>query len=108
MSSALGPPYNFKPYHYGPYSPDLSTDLRSLATEGVVDIRQGYYPNYSLTVKGQELGSKLASAVGANTFDAIRGIVQWVRQRDFSQLVRDIYERFPEQSVNSLFESRER
>ena len=51
--------FNFVPYHYGPYSEELSESIQSLIGAGYVDehsdeVAQGIYQyNYSLTDRGR-------------------------------------------------------
>ena len=95
--------YSFTPYAYGPFDRMVYQDADHLAAEGLVMIEPPFsgYRTYKITASGIRHGSQLSD------FDAkVGGVcetVKWVKARSFSQLVSDIYERFPEMRVNSIF-----
>ena len=56
--------YDFILYQRGPYSFDLDSDIRSLRSQGYLEIERmpaPYGPRYSTTMAGEQLAEKLAS-----------------------------------------------
>lgn len=107
---AGGPHFNFRPYHYGPFDPEVYRALEALQGDGLVAIANAPgqpSPMYTLTPfglsKGQEELAKLAQSVQ----DYIRETVIFVRSVTFVQLVSAIYRAYPEMAQNSVIARRD-
>lgn len=97
--------YDFKPYHYGPFSYAIYPDLEELAREGMARAEVGPINSisYSLTSAGQTEVAALRSRLPNESVVFLRSLRDWVMQRTFRQLLTDIYRLYPEYAVNSIF-----
>ncbi len=101
--------YTFKPYNYGPFCQSIYADAEKLSVEGLVEIvavPDQSWSNYRIT----EIGVAKAKALLDNLDDAqsqyLTGLVQWITELSFEQLLSFIYEKYPEYAVNSMFRVR--
>jgi uncharacterized protein len=99
-----GPHFNFQPYHYGPFDSDVYEELSRLAATGHVDIDQGKWKTYRLTVAGQLEADKHLAKLDAKAAEYIRNISDFVRSLSFTKLVASIYKKYPEMRANSVFQ----
>jgi hypothetical protein len=98
--------YEFVPYNYGPFCPEVYRDAEELAEEELVQISSVSahgYSQYSATPEGIEEGRRLVELLPYRVAEHARVIVEWVRAQTFRALVSAIYERFPEYRANSVF-----
>jgi hypothetical protein len=101
-----GPRYNFTPYDYGPFDQAVYTDAQLLARAGHVEIarREGVNWNqYSASDAGIAQGEAILDSMPQNERNYVRRVSAWVRSLSFEDLVRAIYEQYPEMRVNSIF-----
>ncbi len=101
-----GPRYNFTPYDYGPFDQAVYSDVELLARAGEVEItrREGTNWNqYAASDSGIARGTELLGAMRPNEQDYVRRVSAWVRSLSFEDLVRAIYNQYPEMRVNSVF-----
>lgn len=96
--------YHFEPYDYGPFDVEVYEDARQLKAEGLITISP---------VPGRRWNCYRATPEGKGKADSTRekmpgGCLQkqvdWVKSQRFSQLVRAIYEKYPEMAANSVFQ----
>jgi DNA-binding PadR family transcriptional regulator len=98
--------YGFEPYHYGPFSFAIYPDLATLQKEGLIQAEvRGWTrsPSYSLTRVGAERAVSLKRGVPGPRVDLLAHLRDWVMERSFSQLLRDIYQLYPEYATKSIF-----
>jgi hypothetical protein len=97
--------YNFRAYDYGPFDSAIYSDADLLEAEGLVTITdpQQSHRTYSVTPTGMDRANALRDERPAAVIAYLDKVVQWVRGRSFSDLVRAIYEQYPEMRVNSVF-----
>ena len=98
--------YNFQPYDYGPFDASIYTDAFELQAQGLVAIENPAsrgWRRYSLTGDGQEKAQGLEAGIDEGTLVALSSTLSWVKRQSFSDLVRTIYENYPEFKVNSVF-----
>jgi len=103
-SQVEGPHFNFRPYHYGPFDEEVYQELNKLAASGHVDIDQGKWKTYRLTVTGQKEAEELLAKFDPKAADYIKRISQFVRSLSFTKLVASIYKKYPEMRANSVFQ----
>jgi len=99
--------YEFVPYAYGPFCVDLYRDAEELEQEGLVSIhlnRSGRWREYRVTPEGRELAKNLRAQISDETASYIKKTVKMVRALSFHELVREIYERFPDYRKHSVFQ----
>ncbi len=95
--------YNFRKYDYGPFSADIYHDAEKLEDDGLVSIslnQRGGWREYAATAQG--LNSDL-SDIPRDVSKFIDEKVQWARGLTFQELVRALYEQFPQYRENSVF-----
>lgn len=99
--------YDFVPYNYGPMSKDIYKDLDQLQGEELirtVPVEGQSWTRYIVTTAGvakaRDLLADERSEVAARQLLAIK---RAVATKTFSELLDDVYERFPEYAANSIF-----
>jgi hypothetical protein len=98
--------YSFQPYHYGPFDAEVYSDAEYLQSHGLltIDASQGRsLRKYCLTPEGKAAASQLKEAPYAGSLGFMRKVVAWAQALSFNQLVRSVYEAFPEMRENSVF-----
>lgn len=98
--------YNFIPYNYGPFCGEVYDDARDLAGEGLVLIRSvpgQNWSEYSITREGIKIAERINNGLSKNLSDFIILLVSWARELSFQDLVRAVYDKYPEYRKNSVF-----
>lgn len=103
--NAIPSGYSFCPYNYGPFDVDVYRDAEELAQQGFAHIRRssGGWRMYAATDTGLERAKTLLRNADPNAVDYTRRAVSWARSLSFRDLVKSIYEAFPEMKANSIF-----
>lgn len=98
--------YAFVPYNYGPYSSEIYRDLDLLEQMNLIGRTtlpgrswSYYYSTEAGTACADEIASTLEPAL-VKYIDSVRHFVSSV---SFSDLLRAVYQRYPEYAVNSVF-----
>jgi len=110
LFSQEGPPqvrrlYNFKPYDYGPFDTQIYHDLDLLEALGMVrsDVVSGTNRRiYRLTEKAQQHFGMLETAAPEAPLAALRGIKRRVTSLSFLDLLKHVYERYPDYAAKSV------
>ncbi len=100
--------YKFEPYNYGPYDSTIYHDADAMAVEGHVEISSPLMSSvrlYQITPSGRELADAKREALDRVGVEYLSKVVGWVEKLSFRDLVEAVYARYPEQRVNSVFES---
>jgi len=95
--------YSFIPYNYGPFCVDIYADAEQLQKEGLVEIRREdrRWPQYYCTPEGHiDAEAQDAPADGVRYLSQL---VEWAQARSFQEIVRSIYEYYPDFKANSVF-----
>jgi uncharacterized protein YwgA len=97
--------YSFVPYNYGPFSFDIYADAETLRDRGLIEIQYygNRFPDYKISDAGNQSAEVLKSRVEPNLNDYANRVTKWTQQLSFPQLVRAIYEKYPEFRKNSVF-----
>lgn len=98
--------YYFVPDDYGPFDSAIYTDAYELQEEGLAIIDNPLargWRRYSITDEGSKKANEIAINLPSEVIDKINEIVSWVVGKSFSELVRSIYQKYPEQRANSVF-----
>lgn len=101
-----GAHFNFRPYDYGPFDPDVYRvldDLRDLGLVEIVGLSFKKDRRYKLTDRGQIEGLKLLEQLAPRYQKFVVDLSNFVRSLTFSQLVSVIYREYPEMKANSIF-----
>ena len=91
--------YNFRPYDYGPFTPEIYRDVEALIATGLVtDTDEG--KSYRATERGARYAANIAyPAKPLQTLCELRVEVQDLSFRD---LLRRVYKAHPESAVRSV------
>ena len=98
--------YDFTPYNWGPCSFDIYNDLRRLQVSGLISARSEYgrtWDTYAITVAGNAQAEQAASHLGQELDGYIQIVRNWVSSMSFTDLLKEIYKRYPDSAVNSVF-----
>jgi uncharacterized protein len=98
--------YEFSPYNWGPYSRTLRENLEDLVSVGKVIAQEvpGYsWKQYSLSESGLETARKILPRANRTAAIHVFDIRRQINEASFNSLLNDVYTRFPEFAVNSLF-----
>jgi len=97
--------YVFEPYDYGPFTPELYSDLDLLATRGLVAreaVAGRSWRMYRPTTDGVAQASDLAANVDGRHLATIDDAYSFVTTRGFLKLLRDLYAEYPTYAVNTV------
>lgn len=100
--------YEFEPYLYGPCSFQIYADLDQLVALGHAQHRRApgrSWKYYSLTRKGARFAKRIARAMHPDAIKYLQAIREVMSTLSFRQLLTQIYRRYPEYAVNSVFKS---
>lgn len=98
--------YAFAPYHYGPMSRQLYADVDELEARSLVkgEPVDGYsWKRYRATPAGVEQARSTARGARPIALERLFGIKREISQQSFAELLRDVYERYPEFATKSVF-----
>jgi hypothetical protein len=101
--------YLFTPYNFGPFDAQIYTDLERMEATDWVRIFNPYSGAnrlYVITRAGEEQAAR-AQQADASAASYIFEVVQWVKRKSFSELLRTIYRKWPEYRRNSIFVDRQ-
>jgi len=99
--------YRFVAHNYGPFCKQIYDDAEELARDGLATITQAFgsnYPEYTITSRGQTVAAQIRQHAHPASLAYLESVVNWVKQRTFSELVRAIYRKYPEFRANSVFQ----
>jgi len=99
--------YEFYPYNYGPFCEEVYHDADALVEEGMVfniPVSGQSWARYIITPKGRIRAEEIRNGAAEDLTKYIKAIVEWVSSLSFSGLLRAIYAKYPDYSVNSVFQ----
>lgn len=99
--------YNFQPYNYGPFCEEVYQDADALAEEGLVfhlPISGQSWCKYVITPKGHNKAEEIKKSINGKLGKYIQETVGWVSSLKFDELLRAIYAKYPDYSINSVFQ----
>lgn len=102
--------YDFIPYNFGPMSIQIYRDLDDLVSEGLVEavpVQGQSWSRYVATPAGLEQGRELlAKKETVTAARQLHGIKQDVAGKTFSEVLEDVYDRYPDFATKSVFQRR--
>ena len=104
----IGPPewrdlFEFRPYDYGPFDPSVYRARDALVGKGLLEARPvGRYSHYAITDAGRERANEIAGGMDQRIAQWLRDIGHWVTSKSFNDLLREIYDRFPDYATRSI------
>ncbi len=99
--------YDFVPYDYGPFDSSIYHDAEELAGQqlaAIVPSMTGRWQEYSIRPDGLNRAKEIQDELPENVQVYVHRLIEWVQTKSFSQLVRFIYENYPEYKANSVFQ----
>lgn len=109
LLSKMGPSrdvYEFKPYHWGPFSRDIYSDLDALAARGLVSkepVPGQSWSRWQATAMGEEHAEEFGRTLSPKAVGWVARLRRFLTTRSFNKLLDDVYEEFPEFAVRSQF-----
>jgi hypothetical protein len=100
------PGFNFIPYHYGPFDKGVYEELDGLEINNLVEVKYNGFnklKNYHLTIQGQKVGNEALKYIDEKSIAYIKRINEFVKSLSFEQLIKAIYNEYPEMKANSIF-----
>ncbi len=97
--------FDFEPYDYGPFDTSVYRTRDELLANGFLESREaGRYGQYVVTDLGKDHLHELVQRGEATAADAewFRSIGRWVTSKSFSELLREIYDHFPNYATRSI------
>ena len=98
--------YEFIPYNYGPFDPTVYSDAESLSADDltVISHQPGRkWDEYGISAIGQAEAERIKGELGPQVALHVKSIVKWIQSVTFEQLLKAIYDKFPEYATNSVF-----
>jgi uncharacterized protein len=98
--------YRFEPYDYGPYSPEVYSDLSALVGLGLVrtrDVLGQTWKFYSATEEGERYARSLVGVLDPAALGFLRRVREFVTKLSFTDLLKAVYQKYPSFAVNSVF-----
>jgi hypothetical protein len=98
--------YAFRPYHYGPFDAQVYHDADMLVEDGLLtlDLSNGRsMRTYHISPLGEQAAEQIRREVSPYAVEYLQNVVEWTQRLSFSELVRSVYEAFPEMRENSVF-----
>ena len=101
-----GSRFTFAPYDYGPFDREVYVEAGILGLGELASITRGAsgYSEYSTTNAGLARARELLQTLEEEQRAYIVSVVGWVRSLSFAELVKSIYEAYPDMRANSVFE----
>lgn len=95
--------YEFIPYWYGPFSPEVYADLEELKAEDVISAMDSVGGEViSLTPKGVVEAQSLERAASPDVLRKIRDCKERFNSKPFEEFVAYVYERWPNYTSRAL------
>ena len=102
-----GPSFHFVPYNYGPFDKSVYVEAERLRDQGdavIAPAPGGRWRTYAATAAGINLGRQILARLNDDRQRYLSSIAEWVLARSFGDLVKSIYETYPEMRANSIFQ----
>lgn len=96
-------PYEFTPYYFGPFSPEIYRDLMLLRSAGLVQWQETLGGDeFSLTPKGVRVANELRQGEDSSALEKLRTCKERYNRMSLEELLRVIYDRFPRFAERSV------
>ena len=96
--------YRFQPYNYGPFSFQIYPDVEQLVSSGLLVAESGMNsPTYALTADGEVQVETLRAKMLPKRVALLHRTRDYVMERDFNTLLKDVYRLYPEYAARSVF-----
>ena len=98
---------DWEPNYYGPYSKQLIKDVANYERKNIIKIRQiidtfsNEVKNYSLTIKGRQLFSKMLEKYNGEQFEIKELLGHYQSERTNYKILKFVYENYPDYLAKS-------
>ncbi|MEM0285014.1 MAG: hypothetical protein QXU85_05200 [Sulfolobales archaeon] len=103
----------FKPYYFGPWSPEVQRALNELVSEGLVEVEsvglseEGHgFTTYRITEKGRERLASVTATVSSSQLSRLKRVVSLYGYLPLSFIVAYIYSKYPEYTELSIIKEK--
>jgi hypothetical protein len=95
--------FDFSPYDYGPFDPSVYRARDALLGNDLLEaFPAGRYSHYKITDAGRQRATAVAEKMDQRLAEWLRNIGHWVTSKSFTDLLREIYDRFPDYATRSI------
>lgn len=97
---------DFRPYNWGPYSSQLTEDVRILKQSNLLTEEEfpgSQYGTYRTLPAGESKAQLVWSQLSEREQDYFRRVREYVSAKSFQQLLREVYAKFPQYATASRF-----
>lgn len=98
--------FDFTPFDYGPFDPQIYKSLEELSYEGLVEIiGEPFTKNrrYRLKPEGAEKAKGALNKLSPQNQEYAERLFHWMKGLSFAQLVGAVYADYPKMRENSVF-----
>lgn len=98
--------YHYEPYNWGPYSSALNSDVGTLVQHELLKNRVSpvsRYGSFETTVAGDAAAGVVWERLSEPQRSFIKSVRDYVADRSFSSLLREVYAAYPEFATKSQF-----
>lgn len=98
--------FNFTPYNYGPFDPEIYEVISELISSEDLEIINDINSKiikYRTTKEGQIRGENILKSFTVKVIDKIKILSEFVRNLTFFELVSAIYKEYPDMKKYSIF-----
>jgi len=96
--------YEFKPYLYGPCSLEVYEDIQRFVEENLILLLPSIrgWKLYTISSKGMEKFKAISKTMDEEFLENMRRIKKIVMEKSFIELLKYVYEKYPEFAINSI------
>jgi hypothetical protein len=95
--------FELRPYAYGPFDPSVYRARDALVGNDLLEARPaGHYSHYTITSAGHQRAEEIVKGLDDRVAQWLRDIGHWVTSKAFNELLREIYDRFPDYATRSV------
>ena len=98
--------YGFIPHYYGPFCQGIYSDAEQYAEQGLVLISSRSRTKnriYKITAEGVTEAEEVEKDAPEDALGYLKEFVSWVQEMSFQDLLRAIYDKFPQYKEHSVF-----
>lgn len=105
--------FDFQPYYYGPFAPEIYEVVESLEGEDLISVRERRTEkdgdvvlahDYELTPEGEEEAAEFLDSLPDDDQAQVRKLVEAHNFRSLAKLLEYTYEEYPEMAERSVWE----
>lgn len=97
--------YKFEPYLYGPCSFEVYQDINTLLTKNLITTIRAfpsYWAYYRITPQGAKEATQILQKTDQKILTKMKEIKKLVLSKSFFELLKYVYEKYPQYAINSI------